>query len=89
MEISCIPSTNVIVKRSFFYDVGMFDTSFDAAGGEDDLFIRKAIKMNASIAEDRSLTLFHDHSTSFWGLLKGIIIMVVVMFEYAKSSSCH
>ena len=60
-DILCVPSVQLLVKKTLFEQSGGFDEQFPYPGGEDnDLFLRLR-HLGASIAFERDLSVRHDN----------------------------
>lgn len=67
---SCIPSTNMIIKKNFFYELNGFSTFFNSAGGEDDYLTQLAVEKKAKIVHLKSLNVFHDNTNDIFSFIK-------------------
>jgi glycosyltransferase involved in cell wall biosynthesis len=81
-ELSCLPSSNLIVRSITFNDIGGFDTNFELPGGEDNQFSIKAIKKEYSLNFDRSMNIYHDNDISLSAFIKKY-------YQYGKGNSIN
>lgn len=65
-----ISSCNLAVRRDFFLESGMFDTSFPVPGGEDTYFAKKIVAKNQKVRYNKEQVVYHVERDTLRGFIK-------------------
>ncbi len=69
-RLAYLVTVNACFRKQCLEEVGLFDTSFPAAGGEDTDLCLRLHAQSYRFARERRAVVYHDYSANFWDFCK-------------------
>ncbi len=69
-RLAYLVTVNACFRKACLEEVGLFDTSFPVAGGEDTDLCLRLHTLSYRFARERQAIVYHDYSPNFWDFCK-------------------